>query len=204
MPAGPSDTTLLSLLKSANTPAVAQEIWTRYFHRLAALARGKVRERTRRVTDEEDVALSAFDSFFRGVEQGRFPQLNDHDDLWQVLMVLTERKAIDAIRRQTAEKRGGGEVRGESVFLKPDGTADHQGLEKAADSEPSPELVVQFAEECLAMLSRLQDAELQEVALLKMEGYTNDEIAQKLGRVTRSIERKLQTIRKIWEREIET
>jgi DNA-directed RNA polymerase specialized sigma24 family protein len=198
----PSDSTLLRLLKTANSPAVAQEIWARYFHRLASLARGKLRERTRRVVDEEDVALSAFNSFFRGVEQGRFPRLEDGDDLWQVLMLLTDRKAVDVLRRQSAAKRGGGEVRGDSVFVNADGSPDPQGLEKFADSEPSPEMVALFAEQCETLMTRLDDVELKQVAHLKLEGFTNEEIAQKLGRVVRSVERKLQTIRKIWEREL--
>ena len=46
----------------------------------------------RRAADEEDVALSAFDSFCRGAEQGRFPQLDGRDDLWHLLVVITVRK----------------------------------------------------------------------------------------------------------------
>lgn len=198
-----SDTSLLRLLKTANSPSVAQEMWTRYFQRLASLARGKLRERTRRVADEEDVALSAFDSFFRGVQHGRFPQLHDGEDLWQVLHLLTERKAIDLVRRQGAAKRGGGAVRGDSAFFNLACGDEGEGLERIAGAEPAPDDVVLFAEHCQELLARLKDAELREVALYKLEGYTNEEIAQKLGRVTRSVERKLRTIRKMWERALE-
>ena len=37
----------------------------------------------------EDVVVDAFDSLCRGVQAGRFPNLDDRDDLWQVLMLLT-------------------------------------------------------------------------------------------------------------------
>src|SRR5262245_56875046 len=75
----------------------AQKLWQGYFHRLVGLARAKLRSLPRRSADEEDVALSAFDSFCRGVEVGRFPKLDDRDDLWQVLFMITERKAMDLI-----------------------------------------------------------------------------------------------------------
>src|SRR4051794_18449637 len=82
--------------------AAAQRLWERYFERLVHLARKKLRNdrRSRTVEDEEDAALSAFDSFCRGVDGGRFPSLTDRDDLWRLLVVLTVRKVLDQIERQ--------------------------------------------------------------------------------------------------------
>src|SRR5262245_30439251 len=90
--------------------AAAQQPWQRYFHRLVGLARGRLQGRQRRVADEEDVALSAFNSFFAGLEQGRFPSVHDRDDLWRVLVTLTTRKAQHQVRDQARQKRGGGAV----------------------------------------------------------------------------------------------
>ena len=84
-----------------------QKLWQRYFQRLVALARQKLRGAPRGMVDEEDVALNALDSFFRGAEQGRFPRLHDRDDLWYLLLVITERKAIDLVNHEKAQKRGG-------------------------------------------------------------------------------------------------
>src|ERR1700730_12791590 len=81
-------------------PAAAQQLWEHYFRRLLARARKRLKGRPLRGADEEDVALSAFDSFCRGAEQGRFPQLVDRDDLWRLLLVITERKAIDAVNHE--------------------------------------------------------------------------------------------------------
>jgi hypothetical protein len=89
----------------AGNPAAAQKLWEGYFHRLVGLARAKLRTLPRRGADEEDVALSAFDSFFQGAAQGRFPRLDDRNDLWQVLFLITERKAIDLIRHEGRAKR---------------------------------------------------------------------------------------------------
>jgi DNA-directed RNA polymerase specialized sigma24 family protein len=195
----PSDSILIKRLKAGADPVAAQALWTRYFDRLAALARRRLSERTRRVADEEDVALSAFDSFFRGVADGRFPLLADRDDLWRVLVMITERKAVDRVRRATADKRGGGEVRGDSVFVRPDDSSLTSGMDQIPGGEPDPEFAALFADECRRLLERLGDPELSRLALLKLEGYTNEEIATQLGRAVRSVQRKLETIRKIWE-----
>jgi hypothetical protein len=75
----------------AGDQAAAQPLWERYFQRLVDQARARLRATPRRVADEEDVALSVFDSFCRGAERGRFPQLSDRDDLWRLLVVITGR-----------------------------------------------------------------------------------------------------------------
>src|SRR5205085_8308718 len=66
--------------------AAAQPLWERYHRQLVALARRKLEASRRRVADEEDVVQSAFHSFFKGVIRGRFPQLNDRDNLWRLLV----------------------------------------------------------------------------------------------------------------------
>jgi DNA-directed RNA polymerase specialized sigma24 family protein len=182
--------------------AAAQRLWERFFERLVGFARNKLRYTPRRAADEEDVALSAFDSFYRGVEKGRFPQLSDRDDLWQVLVVLTERKAINLMHHERRRKRGGGTVQEESVCdFQPDASMVRGGLEKIIDREPTPEFAVQLAEEFQRLLVRLGNEELRAIALWKMEGYTNNEIATKLGCVERTIERKLCVIRSRWDEE---
>jgi hypothetical protein len=99
----------------AGDPAAAQALWQRYFGQLVARARHKLRRMPRRAADEEDVALSAFDNFCRAAEKGRFPNLTNRDDLWQLLLVLTDRKAIDLARRERRHKRGGGKVLDEAA-----------------------------------------------------------------------------------------
>lgn len=193
-----SDSVLLGRLKADADPAAAAAVWERYFDRLAGLARGRLSARTRRVADGEDVALSAFDSFFRGVAAGRFPRLEDRDDLWQVLVLLTERKALDRARRAAAAKRGGGAVRGDSVFADPGG-GPGGGLDHLPGGDPDPAFATLFADECDRLLRRLDDPELARLALLKLEGLTNEEAATRIGRTLRSVQRKLETIRKIWE-----
>ncbi len=176
----------------------AQVIWDRYFERLAFYARKKLERLPTRAADEEDVAISAMHSFCRGVAAGRFPQLAGHHELWPLLVTITARKIYAQARRDRATKRGGGKVRGESVFLQAGGDDQDIGIEQVLGNEPTPELANMVAEECQRLLEVLGDESLRQVALLKLEGYTSDEIAKQLDCVTRTVERKLERIRAIW------
>jgi DNA-directed RNA polymerase specialized sigma24 family protein len=190
---GGSITRWIGQLKDGDR-ATSQQIWEAYFSRLVGLARARLRDAPRGRADEEDIALSAFDSFFRRAERGQFPQLQDRDDLWQLLFVLTVRKAINHVHHEGRRSRGGGRVRGLADL-------DGPGADGLLGAEPSPELAAQMTEECQALLEKLGDPTLRAVALWKMEGYTNREIADKLGCVEQTVERKLRAIRLIWSKE---
>jgi DNA-directed RNA polymerase specialized sigma24 family protein len=179
----------------AGDSAAAEQLWGRYFERLVGLARDQLRGTPRRAADEEDVALSAFDSFCRGAEHGRFPELLHRDNLWRLLVTITLRKAHDLRRNEWRQKRGGGEVLTESEL------PVEAGLEQFVSREPSPELAAQVAEQCRRLLGCLDDAALQSLALWKMEGYTNDDLAARLGCGLRTVERKLRLIRQLWREE---
>src|SRR5262245_56227676 len=99
------DITLWFRQLQAGDREAAQKLWERYYRGLVTLARKKLGAMPRRAADEEDVALSAFDSFCRGAEEGRFPALEDRDDLWQVLVTITTRKAIDLVTHEGRDRR---------------------------------------------------------------------------------------------------
>jgi DNA-directed RNA polymerase specialized sigma24 family protein len=170
-----------------------EQLWQRYFHRLVGLARTKLRDAPRRAADEEDVALSAFDSFCRGAEQGRFPDLADRENLWAVLVVTTARKAFHQVRDQQRLKRGGPGT----------GTTEKAAWEEVLGREPSPDLAAEMAEAYHRLLERLPDPDLRSVAIWKMEGDSVEEMASRLNCSPRSIKRKTQLIRTIWEKEID-
>ena len=181
----------------AGDQAAADPLWHRYFERLVALARTRLLRAPRRAADEEDVALSAFHSFCRAAERGRFSKLDDRDDVWRLLVTFTLRKASHLLRDGGRLKRVGPSGCGYA------GNADNDGvdLELIAGEEPSPDFVAEMAEECRRLLNRLEDETLRSVVVWKMEGYTNEEIAGKLTCVPRTVERKLRLIRTIWESE---
>jgi DNA-directed RNA polymerase specialized sigma24 family protein len=175
--------------------SAAQGLWEAYFRRLVGLARNRLRDTPRQIADEEDVALSAFDSFCRGVRAGRFPRLDDRNDLWQVMVLITVRKAIDLRHYEGRPSRGSGRVRSLTELTR-------DGLEAIGGDEPTPELAAQLAEEYQRLMERLGDPTLRSVATWKLEGYTDEEIAARLGCVTRTVERKLARIRGIWADEL--
>ena len=173
----------------AGDAAAAQQLWDRYFRRLAALAHAKLKNTPLRSASEEDVALSAMASFFRGVEADKFPGLTDRENLWSLLALITIRKTAHYLRRQNQLKRGG---------LAQANDMTPADLDQALSREPPPDLAAQMAEECRRLLDRLGDPGLEAVAIAKMEGYTNAEIAGQLGCAPRSVERKVRLIRDLW------
>jgi DNA-directed RNA polymerase specialized sigma24 family protein len=183
----------------AGGDSAAQHLWERYFDRLVHLARGRLRSARRAGTieDEEDAALSAFDSFCRGATQGRFPQLADRDDLWRLLVVITVRKALGQLGRQGAQKRGGGLLVGESALIGAD-AAEGDGLDRLAGDEPGPELAALVADEYRRLREGLRTEALRQVLDLRLEGYTREEIAERLGCAERAVKRKLDVIREAW------
>jgi DNA-directed RNA polymerase specialized sigma24 family protein len=184
-------------LRTNEERAAQQALWDRYFARLAAFARKRLRHLPRRATDEEDVVLSALDSFFCGAREGRFPLLTDRDSLWPLLVKITARKACNQLKHERAGKRGRGLVRGESVFGKV-ADSDDSGIEQAIGQTPTPEFALEVTEECHRLLKLLDEDSLRQVATLKLAGYTNPEIARELAVVERTVERKLRRIRKLW------
>jgi DNA-directed RNA polymerase specialized sigma24 family protein len=186
----------------AGEQAAAEPLWQAYFRRLVRLARQKLNGASRRAADEEDVALSAFDSFCRGAEHGRFPQLGDRHDLWRLLVVITARKAIDLRQREQTLKRGGAGRGASGVLEFPPATTPAVDLEQVVGSEPTPAFAAEVADECRRLLDRLEDADLRALALLKMEGYTNAEIGGQLGCALATVGRRLHLIRRIWEKEV--
>jgi RNA polymerase sigma factor (sigma-70 family) len=199
-PSAGSVTRWVTALKGGDATA-AQPIWERYYRRLVALARQKLRSSSRRGADEEDVVQSAFHSFFRGLARGRFPRLNDRDNLWRLLVVITARKALDQLAHEHSKRQGGGMIRAESRISSEKMEWDEAAIENVVGAEPSPEFAAQVAEQYQLLLDRLGDDTLRRVAVLKMEGLTNDEVAQRLDCSRRTVARKLDTIRIIWSEE---
>lgn len=191
-----SITTWIAGLRSGDSGS-QQHIWNAYFQQLVELARRKLRDERRRDFDEEDIALSAFNSFFRAVEERRLPKLDDRLDLWKVLIVITSRKISTRRKYMRAAKRGSGQVRGESIFMQLD-SDDQDGLQQALATEPAPEVATEVAESFGRMMEQLPNAILRQVAQLKLEGYSNREIAARLNCVERTVERKLERIRAVW------
>ena len=192
-----SVTRFLGGLKAGESEAV-RSLWQRYFADLVRLARSRLRDAPRAAADEEDAALSAFDSLCRGAGQARFPQLDDRADLWRVLVTITARKVVDIMQHERRLKRGGGRVRAEADLAV--AALESGGIAQAPAHGPSPELAALMADECRRLFDVLPDESLRQVAGLRLEGYTDREIAERLGCGLSTVERRLRTIRTVWSR----
>lgn len=181
----------------------ANVIWKNYFGKLVHFARRRMQDMSRRSVDEEDVAISAMFSFCHGLEQGKFEKLDDRHDLWKLLVTITARKIHAKRKSSLRAKRGSGRVRGESVFgQNPQGSSGAQdrafGIGQVLGKEPTPELAAMVVENTQRLLDALDDETSRQIAVMKLEGYNNREIAEKLGCARRTIERKLERIRQAW------
>jgi RNA polymerase sigma factor (sigma-70 family) len=164
----------------ATMDAAARALWERYFDRLVRLARARLRYAPRAMSNEEDVALSAIKSFIRRAADGQFPRLDDRDDLWRILVTIAARKAARLYRRPHPW------------------TQDDRALDQIIGREPSPELAAEVADQVRLLLQVLPGDSYRTIALKKLEGYTNDEIAESLGCSTKNVEYKLRNIRATW------
>jgi DNA-directed RNA polymerase specialized sigma24 family protein len=179
-----------------------EPLWDRYYVALVERARTKLRglRSSTTVNDEEDLALSAFQSLYQGIREGRFPRLNDRDNLWRLLIHLTACKAIDRHRAEHRQRRGGGKVLNQADMTPTRAGEDANPLDRIIGSEPSPEFAAMVAEEYLLRLDELGDETLRRIAELKLASYTNEEIRQQLGCSLRSLTLKLELIRKKWQK----
>jgi DNA-directed RNA polymerase specialized sigma24 family protein len=201
MSPGDSVTQWIGQLRTGDDNAAAR-LFDRYFGWLVGLARKQLQGTPRRWADEDDVALSAFHSLCEGAQRpGHFDQLSDRASLRSLLARITRRKAIDLIQHDLRLTRGGGKVVCESALPRPADPAETVGMDQLPGAAPPPDLVAQVNDELQRLLTLLQEPELQRIAVLKLEGYQNEEIAVQLGIALRSVERKVKRIRSLWKRE---
>ena len=173
----------------------ANRIWQHYFDRLVRSVRSRLGGQNRAVSDEEDIVLSVFESFYAAAEKGRFPNLSDRDDLWRLLLRMSARKVIDKHRHDRRGRRGG-DIQIHSL------AGDDESIIEAIGDEPSPDMVLMMQESVEQLFSQLGVGQLQDLAVAKLEGYSNAELAQRLGCSERTIERRLHLIREKCQQEL--
>lgn len=193
-------------LKAGNAEA-AQPLWERYFGDLVRLARRELRRDPQRQSDDEDVAISGFAKFCDAAARGRYPDLVDRHGLWRLLVRITADKARDAIRHAHRQKRGGGRVLDEAALAglfagsELSGQRD-QAIAQIVGDAPTPEFAAMIAEQFQRLFDMLDDGRLREIAVAKMEGYSNAEIARQQSCSLSTVERSLRLVRKHWKQEL--
>lgn len=170
------------------SPDAAHELWRRYFRRIQNQARRYLGQRREIVFDSEDIAVGAFEQFYRLHENGNFPELTTRDELWPLLVQITTNKAREFRRKEQAQKR--------------QGVRQQAKLDEIAHEQQAPDFEVMMAEECQRLLGLLNDPLLVDIALLKLDGCTNEEVGIKTNYTRRTIQRALNVIRAAWQREV--
>lgn len=176
-----------------NDEAAQQKVWTLYAEHLARRARQQLNASKRRVEDEEDVATKVLNSLFTRMADGRMIPPENRHQLWALLMKMADMKSAEQLRNELADKRGGGNVRGESVF---DSDLTEKGLDNAAPL--SSHQIENAFDEAIAltnMMESLDDPELQRVAWLRIANHTIEEISENTGFSASTIRRRLDEIR---------
>lgn len=177
-----------------NHEAFAAQVWEDFFPRLARLAKRKLGSLPKRDFDEEDVALSALNSFFKGVKEGRL-EVGSHDELWKILAVIAARKVVKQKRKAFSQKRGSGRIRGESVFQHDD---NEVGFDFVLDENQMPEFEDLILNSCDEMLSLLKNEKTKRTAILRMQGFSIAEISSNLDCSVARTKQRLANIREIW------
>lgn len=183
----------------AGCESAAAKLWERYRKRLLGVARRKLDGELKAVADEEDVAVTAFQSFLCRCRKGGYPGLRDRDELWRLLVTIAVHKAKNQVRDQTCQKRRSVSIPDQSLLPHDFGPIPREFL---ASEEYSPEMAAMVSDSLQQLLAIFPDGELRQIVLYKIEGCTNDEIASKIGRSLPTVERRLKLIRKKWRREL--
>jgi DNA-directed RNA polymerase specialized sigma24 family protein len=160
--------------------AAVDALWDRYFDPLVRLARSRLRRSGRGHAGEEDVALSAIKSFYNLAVQKRYKRLECRDDLWRILATIAARKAGRLTRRR------------------PMLAIDESAAAGLADSRAGADFVRSLTVEAEDFLRLLPDDTFRRIALMRLHGYTNREIADGIGCCVKTVEYKLTHIRKTW------
>ena len=194
----PGITALLRRIENERDDHACDLLWQTYFDRVIRIAQKRLYQFSSRDTAEDDVALSAMNSFFRAAENGALTSVQDRDGLWRFLATIAARKARAANRRNSTERRGEGNV---VVFTDLEATsteAEKTSNVYAIDCAGDAAFVGQLLLECEERVKSLPSERLQRIAILRMEGYELEEIAARIGLSRSAISNKLKLIRELW------
>jgi len=174
--------------------AAAEALWSHYWSRLRAVSKRELGGLRSRMVDDEDIAITAFHSFVRRVRMGEYPDVANRDEAWRLLVVIAVRKALNCIRDENRLRR--------NPRNHPAASGGPAVDSDAIDAALQPDVAVMIADSVDHLLEVLGDDELREIAIAKLAGYTNQEIAAALRRSVATIERRLNLIRVRWQQDI--
>lgn len=179
-------------------PAAAEGLWHHFFLRLLEYSRKRLTKVSKRVYDEEDAAQSAFHSVVYGISSGRFPDLHDRNGLWRLLLVITSRKITKRLRFDLQKKRNINRLVTDSIFVSAAGGSVFDAVELALSREPTPEFAAELMDVFEGLNQSMSGENLTEIVQLRLAGFNDNEIANRLSCSRRTVQRRLEIIRRQW------
>lgn len=191
------DPSLLKKFKQGDKEA-ANELIAKYFDRVYRAAEKRLAQRSGRVSGPDDVAVSVFESLWQRAQEKRFDEddLASTDELWRLLSRMIQFKTDDHARKATAQKRGSGAVRGESIFTNANDSMP--GIDGQGGTAMTPDQIMELEEGYVQLMDRLPDEDLQKIAVMRMENFKVAEISAEFQKSERWVKRKLAIIRDLW------
>jgi RNA polymerase sigma factor (sigma-70 family) len=172
-----------------------QTLWNAFFERLLKTADKRLKFTQILTVEGEDIVASVFESVWEAAQAGRLQNVANIDELLWVLLAMTRRKCVDHLRRAQAERRGGGKQP-----LSLDGPAAL--FTEIVSAEPDPQYMAVLNDQYQQILKKLGDPVLRQIAVLRIEGFRLDEIAQQSGLAESTIRRKLRIVRRLFQDEM--
>lgn len=172
------DRSLVALIRKGDEQAAGQ-LYERYAKRLFGLVRSQIGDYLGTRVDPEDIVQSVFKSMFRGINAGNY-DAPDGSTLWHLMAVIAVHKVRRKATRQAAARRE---------------DRHHFVLESRPDSEfadrQSPAEIECAIREAIEVLRTSE----REIVMLRIQGYTIEEISERTQRSRRTVERGLQRAR---------
>ena len=191
MSAEPSVKHLVSRVEQQDSGAV-ETLLNLYLPRLEKLSAKLLSGYPGAAIGPEDIAQSTMKSFVLKLSTQNTLSFSSHDSLWSFLATCAKRKAQNKKRDARTLKRGQGKTQ-----LASEATPDALGFSPVETAEGTV-LANDLDEACVDLLEALPSEELRTIAILKLHGYSPEEIAHVISKERSTAYRKIELIKKIW------
>jgi len=181
----------LKELKTGDQNAV-EAIWNRYYQRVVEFAIRKMKINPDRAIDGEDIAQLTMHRFCLNATSGNYPDLDDRQQLWDILVVYTLNRIRKHLRECNRTKRSGMH---RVVFE----FKRSQVLQDLRSPE-APTIMADMVQSWLDRLDREDPSgQLKQIAIWSMEDISGSEIARIMKKRKSAILQQIRLIRLLWE-----
>jgi DNA-directed RNA polymerase specialized sigma24 family protein len=176
-------------------PHAIQKLVERYFRKLSEYAHKKLSARMRLSEDGEDIAILVMHAIARNTQLGRFPNLQHREDLWLHMIFLTQQQVIERHREEKVIGQSGITIQNMTDLLEQYSCS----LDDFLDDDSGRDRLLEIMDCWNELLKSLEDDRARDIARLKLQGFTNREIASILALVPKTVDRKVQHIMQRWQ-----